>query len=95
MVPRDRNGPPKGKPYLYVFLLKNNLFLQNQHCGPISIKLCTNHIWLTRMKCPNYKRPGSRHMRDINKNGGEGNDKFSPREPLSQNSSDLHGRFLI
>jgi hypothetical protein len=64
----------------------------------ILIKLRTDHPWDKKIKnCPN-KGPGSRkNVRKSQKckNGAEIIEKNSPREPLRQNSSDLHESFLI
>jgi hypothetical protein len=51
MVPRGREGPQQGNPYLQAFILKK-IFSRTR--SPISIKLDTNHPWVKGvLKCSN------------------------------------------
>jgi hypothetical protein len=62
----------------------------------MSIKINANHPWVKGILNCSNKVPGPLKRGDNHKmqEFGEVIEKFSPREPLSQNSSDFHERFL-
>jgi hypothetical protein len=70
MVPRDRVGPQKGKPYLHVFILKK--ISSSRTSSPISIKVDTNHPWVKGILNFSNKGPGPLQRRDNNKNTNMG-----------------------
>jgi hypothetical protein len=74
MVPRGREGPQSGKPYLNVFTLKT--IFSSRTSWPISIKFGTNHPWVKRIKDCSKEGSGSFPRRDNHRNAKIGWDHF-------------------